>query len=123
MKNCNHKTDKIGHFFDNLMWYVIYLLPVVLMIIFWCRGNTGTLSDVMTASGLSIITDNVLFTALSTLFGTGGYLPIFTDTSFLLYASYFILVFVVHLTVDILLFVFRCMHRIVNHGFGGASHE
>ena len=121
MKNC--KRDKIGHFFDNLMWYTIYLLPLICMLIYWCIGNTGSLADVTSLAGLGFATNNIVFTSLSSIFGAGGVFPIFTDTSMLIYLSYFVCVTIVHLIVDVLLYVVRLCHNIVNHGLGGASHE
>ena len=122
MKNC--KRDKIGHFFDNLMWYTIYLLPLIFMIIFLCvNGEIRGLSSIMILSGLSFVTDNIVFTSLSSLFGASGVFPIFTDTSMLVYLSYFVCVTIVHLIIDVLLYVVRLCHNVVNHGLGGASHE
>lgn len=120
-KRC--KRDAIGHFFDNFMWYTIYLLPLVLLFVYWCKTGVCTLADTMDWSGLGFVTDNIVFTSLNDIFGVGGVFPIFTNTSFLIYLSYFICVVIVHLCVDIILYIVRLCHNIVNHGLGGASHE
>lgn len=121
MKKC--KRDLVGHICDNTMWYLIYLLPLILMIVLWCRGSYVPLADMFSMCGLSIVSDNVVLTTLTGVLGVGGVFPIFADTGFLVYASYFILVFLVHITVDIILYIFRLIHHWINHGFGGASHE
>lgn len=117
------KTDLVGHICDNVYWYVLYLLPVILFVVYWILGNTGSISDVMSLAKLDIVSDNYIYTGLVNMFGSTGIMPIFADNSLLMYGSYFITIFFVHLVADILLWPFRAMHRVVGHGFGGASHE
>lgn len=117
------KIDLVGHICDNAMWYLLYLLPFVLMLILWARGSYIPLADMFSMAGLSIVSDNIVLTTFTSVLGVGGVFPIFADTGFLVYVSYFILVFLVHIMVDICLYLFRLIHHLVNHGFGGASHE
>lgn len=121
MKKCN--KDLVGHVCDNVMWYLIYLLPLICLLIIWCRGSYVPLSEMFSMLGLTIFNDNIVLTTLTDVLGVGGVFPIFVDNSLLIYMSYFILVFVVHIMVDIVLYLLRVIHHTVNHGLGGASHE
>lgn len=120
---CKGLKDIVGHIFDNLMWYLIYLMPLILLGIYSCKTGITDLSTIMHMAGLDIVADNVVLTTITAVFGTGGVLPIFQQPSLLIYLSYFICVNLIHLIVDILLWIVRACHRLVNHGFGGASHE
>lgn len=104
--------------FDNVMWYLIYLLPLIAFGILLINNPSITLSGAMSSVGLGVLTDNVVFTALSGIFGTGGVLPLFVSADILLYFSYFICVWLCHLAVDVLLFLVRYAHHLMEC-FGG----
>ena len=104
--------------FDNILWYLVYLLPLIAFGILLIGNSSMTLSSAMSSVGLGILTDNVVFTALNGIFGSGGVLPLFISTDILLYFSYFICCWLCHIAVDVLLFLVRWAHSLMS-SFGG----
>jgi len=86
------KTQK--NLFDNLMWYLLYLLPIVIWLAVSFRtGNMVTLSTAMSSIGLEIFSNNQIFTSLMSIFAVDGILPLFVTSDIILYMSYFIVDF------------------------------
>ncbi len=113
----------ISCLFDNIMWYLLYLLPLVVYLFVVIRtGNLLSLSSAMNTAGLGILESNVIFNSLNSLFGSAGVMPLFVSTDLLLYFSYFISVWLCHLAVDVLLFIVRLAHKFMDC-FGGAKDE
>ena len=127
MNNVVHKQkhcDKIGHFFDVAFWYIVYLLPIFLLAIAWFKIGNITLAQVFIDSGLAIKPDNPIFVGIDGIFGNDGLYPIFASNGGVIqFLSYFVNVFLFHILIDLLLFVYRAIHRFIGHGFGGADHE
>lgn len=117
------KKDIVGHICDNVMWYVIYLLPLLLLLLAWFNDNTLSLVQVLTDSGLGFIVSNPVTDTVIQIFGVNGAYPLFSDNSILIYLTYFVAMVLAHLVIDILLYIPRMCHHFVNHGWGGASHE
>lgn len=112
------KTQK--NLFDNIMWYGLYLLPLLLwLLVSYQTGEFVTLSTAMSSMGLEIFTDNQILTTLSDIFATTGILPLFASADIILYMSYFISVFLIHLFVDFILFIPRLAHKWLNKLYGG----
>lgn len=117
------RKKSISHFFDTVFWYILYALPLLLLLISSIRSSTVvTLSECMTNFGLSVTSSNIVYTTLSDLFGASGVLPLFASTDVLLFATYFINVMILHVIVDVLLFIIRLCHKWLN-GFGGVKDE
>lgn len=112
------KTQK--NLFDNLMWYLLYLLPLIIWLLISFRtGEIIALSDAIASMGFNIFTDNQILITLSDIFATTGILPLFVTSDIILYMSYFISVFLIHLFVDFILFVPRLAHKWLNKLYGG----
>lgn len=112
------KTQK--NLFDNLMWYILYLMPLILWaLISYSSATYVTLSQSMTSLGLEILTTNQIYTSLMSIFSIDGILPLFTNPDIILYMSYFISVFLIHLFVDFILFIPRIAHKWLNKLYGG----
>ena len=112
------KTQK--NLFDNVMWYLLYLLPIVIWLVVSFRtGNFVTLSNAMSSIGLEIFNNNQIFTSLMSIFAVDGILPLFVTSDIILYMSYFISVFLIHLFVDFILFIPRLAHKWLNKLYGG----
>lgn len=104
---------------DNLMWFLIYMLPLICFIVILCKtGQVTSLSECMSSCGLGVLTNNVVYTALNSIFGADGVLPLFVSADILLYFSYFVCVWLCHLAVDVLLFLVRYAHKLMDN-FGG----
>ena len=112
------KTQK--NLFDNIMWYLIYLLPIVIWLAVSFRtGNLVSLSSAMSTMGFEVLQTNQILTSLVDLFSIGGILPLFVSSDIILYMTYFISVFLIHLCVDFILFIPRLAHKWLNKLYGG----
>lgn len=112
------KTQK--NLFDNVMWYALYLLPLLVwVLVSFQSGQITTLSSAMSIMGLEIFADNQILTSLTQIFATTGILPLFVTSDIILYMSYFISVFLIHLFVDFILFIPRLAHKWLNKLYQG----
>lgn len=104
-------TKKTFHYLVEAGWLFLALLPLFVYLCIARAGGT-TLDDFMTvmATKLNFITtDNVLYTSIKGIFGDGGTFPILQD-GMVLYVTYFCIVEIVHLLVDVLVFIPRIAH-------------
>ena len=115
------RKKTIKHLFDNFMWYLIYLLPLIFAIIYWCKTGVLDIANVFTLGGFGLVADNFVFTALNSIFGSAGVVPLFADTGLLMYFSYFIICYIAHLAVDVLLFLVRWSHNMIDDFLGGKN--
>ena len=99
------RTRTIETVIDRGFWALVLMMPVFAYLIL-CNHNT---TDLITVLGqFNVNNTNVIYTSLVTLFGTGGYLPFLdttTDNVLLLYMSYFFCIELIHIIVDVLLFI------------------
>ena len=113
---------------DCLFWWIVRLLPIFVMFVFmWKAYFSGYDENLLWGENLyypfeplsSILTehfgmniDNDITNALFTVFDSfvGG----FYDTPFIAYFSYLVYVEIIHLFVDILLFIPRLAHKWMN---------
>lgn len=107
--------------FDNILWYVVYMLPLIFAIIHWFKMGIVDLSSVFALGGFELFADNIVFTSLNSIFGASGIVPLFTGSGLLMYLSYFIICMVVHLAVDCLLFIVRLAHNWMDGIVGGKN--
>lgn len=106
----------LSNFFDNTLWYLIYLFPLIaylfLMLSMPSQGTSVIdLSTFFNNLGLGFITNNIILDGLRGLFGVNGILPLFSTDSALYFMVWFICAFLVHLAVDFLLFIPRLAHK------------
>lgn len=107
------RTRNIKLFFDTFMWYLLYLLPIfVLLFMIAKNGQLVTFDTVFTGLGLEVFNNNVILTSLIDIFGQNGVFPLFTSYGILTYASYFVCVYLVHLAVDFLIFIPRLLENL-----------
>lgn len=112
------KTQK--NLFDNGMWYILYLLPLIIWaLVSYQSGTITSLSSAMSTMGLEIFANNQILTSLTDIFATTGILPLFSSPDIILYMSYFISVFLIHLFVDFILFIPRLAHKWLNKLYQG----
>lgn len=112
------RTQK--NLFDNIFWYVLYLVPIIIWIVVSFRsGQIVSLSSAIDSMGIKILESNQIYNNLMQVFGTSGILPLFANSDFILYISYFVSVFLIHLFVDFLLFIPRIAHKWLNKLYGG----
>lgn len=116
------RKRSIECFFDNIQWYFLYMLPLLVFVILLFNNHTDvTLSTVMSNYNFDIV-QNTLISSIENIFGADGLYALFTSNDLLIYCCYFVSVTLCHVVVDILLLIPRICHRLINHGFGG-KHE
>lgn len=99
------RTKTVEMVIDRAFWALVLIMPVLAYLIINHHGST----DFITVLSQFNVTDtNLIYTTLVDIFGSSGYLSFF-DTStvnpILLYMSFFFAVEVVHVIVDVLLFI------------------
>lgn len=104
------QNSKVNEISDKIFWGIIYLIPIICFIIFTWQNGATTIATTMQSIGLGIVNDNMLLTALESLFGASGYIPIFTSNDFLIYATYYMGIMLIHFTIDILMIIIRWGH-------------
>lgn len=103
--------------FDNLLWYSLYMLPIILIVLAWSKGQFLPLTQVLESAGLSLLTNNVVYDALVSMFGSASeYLPTFLSDGVIEYLAYFIMLMIIHIVVDVLLFIPRYCHKLIDKG-------
>lgn len=105
---------------DKTFWWIVALLPVLCYILYVgfgdVRTSTGSLytlpdffvSFIMNGVGFS---GNVVWKALSEIFGSSGVFPIFVSDSPLFLFNWFIWVELFHLFFDVIVFIPRLAHK------------
>ena len=99
---------------DTIFWYALYFLPILILILMSIHNPISSVSSVIDTLGLNILTDNIIFTTLSDIFGVNGILPFFQNNDLLIFFTYYISVFTIHLLVDIILFIPKVAHKWLN---------
>lgn len=99
------RTKTIENVIDRGFWALLLVMPILAYLIINHHGSSDFISVL---SQFNINDTNIVYTGLVTIFGSDGYLP-FVDTSstnvLLLYMSYFVCLELVHIFVDVVLFV------------------
>lgn len=117
------RKKTIKYLCDNIFWYLLYLLPLIIYVIYcFQNGAFVPLTDCLTACHLDVLSNNIIFTSLSSIFGVDGIFPLFNNVDILSYLSYFVSVFIIHLAVDFLLFIPRFAMSIMDK-FGGVRDD
>lgn len=111
----------INCLFDNILWYIVYLLPLVFAILYWFRIGTIDIASVFTLGGFELFADNIVYTTLNSIFGSSGIVPLFSGNGILMYLSYFIICMIIHLAVDTLLFIVKLSHNWLDGIVGGKN--
>ena len=102
-------TKRTYHYIVEMGWLLLALMPVILYLV--AARNTGgaemmTFADMMEQKLGFFNTGNVIYTTIDGVFGAEGVLPILTD-GLTAYLTYYITVEIVHLIVDVLIFIPR----------------
>lgn len=84
-------------------WYLVLALPVLAYIFALWGGNAVSFADVASQFALPL-QDSVVGSTISGIFGADGVLPLVT-ADFMAYFNYFVGVELIHITIDVLLFL------------------
>lgn len=118
------RKERQTKLFDNIMWYIIYLLPILLtfsLMLFNSKvhfaDNSFTFDFLSTLeSNLTLLTsnNNIVYTTLNDIFGTTGIMPLFNNTVLILYFTYFVNCTIIHVVIDILAFIPRIAEKLID---------
>lgn len=102
--------------FDNIFWYALYLLPVLLMLLFVGKESVTTfnIDSFVQSLGLQYTDNNIVYGVLKDLFGTNGILPLVDSVGVLSILAYYANILIVHLGVDTLLALPKLCHKFMD---------
>lgn len=105
----------ISHLSDTIFWYIIYLLPVFAYLLAVYRDGSAAVSfsAFFDKFGIPFLSD-VVNSALTSIFGADGILPLYGATVVIPVFSWYISTMIIHLAVDFLLFIPRLAHKFMN---------
>lgn len=123
----------VTHISKNIFWYLLYLLPIFVWLMFiWAFAfvNVDSFLNMdwemfpslhgLLLSHFGVSTDSVIYQSLLSIFDTAGILPMFDflgssiADGILLYFTYFVGVYLIHLMIDFLLFIPKLAHKWLN---------
>ena len=99
---------------DTIFWYGLYFLPIIILILMSIHNPITSILSVIDTLGLNILSDSIIYTTLADIVGIGGILPLFASTDLLVFFTYYISVFILHLLVDIVIFIPKIAHKWLN---------
>lgn len=98
---------------DEIFWTLIYLLPLIAMALVTYRtGQFVGVQESMSSIGFDIVSNNVVFDTISQIFGSNGVMPLLS-ADILAYLSYFACAYLIHIAIDVLLFIPRYAHNLM----------
>lgn len=107
---------------DKWFWFILAILPIIFFIL--CNfalsisGNELRSFQVVVTSdfGVSDETKNILYSSFMSIFGPNGILPVFryANLGVVYYLVYFCYVQVIHVFVDVIVFIPRFAHKIMS---------
>lgn len=123
------RKKTVNNIFDQFMWHFLYMLPFVLLLIsiiaYGMSKDGASFNFTEFYNGLPAVFDsfftntldmsgNVVYTTLSDLFGSASEVfPFFKSAFFPNYFTYFIMLSIIHVVVDVLLFLPRICHNLL----------
>lgn len=106
----------INHLSDTIFWYVIYMLPIVAYLILIASrhgAEVPSLSAYFDQFGIPFVSD-IVGSALTNIFGADGILPLYGASVGIPIFSWYVSMTIIHLAVDVLLFIPRLAHKWLN---------
>lgn len=109
---------KILHIIDRVVWWFIALLPLLLLLLGAVNRVPVSVETILQQLGFDVTTNNIIYTGLTDLFGASGrFLQMSASSSFIAYATYFIMCNLMHLIIDILLWLVDWCHDMLKGVF------
>lgn len=118
------RKKRFDYVLDKIIWSIILLLPLIMYLgqyLMYELTSVTTLPTLFDYISINFNLDstNILYVSLMDLFGPEGVLPYFSaNSSLMIYLCYFVIVEVVHIAVDVLVFIPRFAHKLMSK-FGG----
>ena len=94
----------------KLMWYTIYTLPLIIYIIASINNaNNIQLINILNSMGIS--NNNIIYNTIYNIFGNGGILELFSNSTIFAYLTYYIGMKILHITTDSILLLPEIVHN------------
>ena len=97
------------HYITELGWLLLALMPIIMYL---CMTGAQPSEDIITFAEMMSTklqftsVNNIIYSTIWGVFGTGGTLPILTE-GLAAYLTYYIIIELAHLIVDVLIFIPR----------------
>lgn len=107
----------INHLSDTIFWYLIYLLPVITYCVMLASrrgGDVVSISAWFDTLGIPVLSD-LVSTTLAQIFGADGILPLYGSAVGIPIFSWYVSMMIIHLAVDVLLFIPRLAHKWIDN--------
>ena len=97
------------HYIIESGWLLLALMPII---VYFCMASAQPSADMITFTDMMSTklqfpsANNVIYSTIWGVFGTGGTLPILTE-GLAAYLTYYIIIELAHLIVDVLIFIPR----------------
>ena len=98
---------KCSSLFDNLLWYTVYMFPLIIVL----YKSEYTFSDLSLILSDLLPLGSPIYVMLTDIFSVSGFY--FVGDVMVRYFCYFVGCVVVHLLVDIVLYIFRVLHNLL----------
>lgn len=118
--NPNSKSSRFSKRLDSLFWWIVKIVPLVMFLFYiygyYRSGNTDASSNEffsLIQNYCMISFDSVVFNTFFTIFGPDGAFPLFMSVRnpLLVYLSYIVIIDILHIMVDVLVFIPRLAHK------------
>lgn len=99
------RTKTIETLIDRIFWAILLILPMLVYIV---ANNHGSVDYSMIIAQFNILDTNFIYTGLASIFGSDGileFLDTTTTNNTLLYMSYFVALELIHIFVDVILYI------------------
>lgn len=113
------RKSRISHLADTIFWYIIYMFPIIAyFLLLIAEPGTGTnaiinLETFFNNIGVGLANDNIVVQTINNIFGEAGILPLFKTNMPIIMLSWFVSTYIVHLAIDVLLFIPRFAHKFI----------
>lgn len=104
------------YYIDTIFWWVVYSLPVIILIIASTRHFSAVVTNPNVFGALFAVLENSpIHACLTGFFGTAGVLPLWdSDSVIFLCATWFCSAILIHIVVDIIVFLPRIFHNFID---------
>lgn len=104
-------TKRTFHYITECGWLFLALLPLFLYlaVVLASYSSFPSFAEFFSEKFAFIVNENFIYTCIDSIFGPEGTCPILSDV-FVSYLTYYVVVELAHLVIDVLLFIPRLAH-------------
>ena len=97
---------------DKIVWWFIALFPLFVYWVLCINNQAISMNTLLTNIGFNVTNTNIIYTGLNDIFGsTGNFLQLFASADFIAFATYFVTINLIHLVIDLMLFMVDICHE------------